>query len=53
MEENFLAAVLRENEQLKLTIKELRQQLEKYRKKSYRQYETDKDHLPYHEYERE
>lgn len=51
MEESELEQVKRENEQLKLTIKSLRQQLDAYKKQSRRQYEVDRDHLPYHEYE--
>ena len=43
----------KENEQLRLTIKQLRQQLEVYRNQARRQYENDRDHLPYHEYDRE
>lgn len=42
-----------ENAQLRQTIKELRRQLEAYQQQSRRQYETERDHLPYHEYERD
>ena len=42
-----------ENAQLRQTIKELRKQLEVYQQQSRRQYETERDYLPYHEYERD
>jgi len=48
-----LEKLKKENEQLKLTIKQLRQQLELYQRQSRRQYDSDYDHVPYHEHDRD
>ena len=42
-----------ENAQFRETIKQLRKQLEVYRKQTKRRYDLDKDFLPYNEEERE
>lgn len=42
-----------ENERLKTTIKDLRRQLEYYRKNSKRRYQLELDFVPYHEEERD
>lgn len=40
-----------ENERLKATVKQLRQQLAGYKKYSRKQYDLERDHVPYHERE--
>jgi restriction endonuclease S subunit len=42
-----------ENKLLKETIKQLRKQLESYRKQNKNRYEIDRDFVSYHEEERE
>jgi len=46
-----LEEINKENERLKQTIKSLRQQLDSYKRQSRRQYEVERDHVPYHERE--
>lgn len=48
-----LEKLKKENEQLRLTIKELRQQIESYKNQSRRQFDSDYDHVPYHERDRD
>lgn len=48
-----LETLNQQNENLKETVKQLRKQLEAYQKQSRRQYESDRDHLPYHDYDRD
>lgn len=48
-----LEKLKQENEQLRLTIKQLRQQLESYQKRSRRKFDSEHDHVPYHEHDRD
>jgi cell division protein FtsB len=48
-----LEKLKKENEQLKLTVQQLRQQLEAYQKQAWRQFHDDYDHLPYHDHDRD
>lgn len=48
-----LEKLKKENEQLKLTIKQLRQQLEAYQEQSRHQFHDDYDHIPYHDRDRD
>ena len=53
MEENEVEKLKKENEQLRLTIRQLRKQLDNYETQARRRYELERDHLPYHDYDRD
>jgi hypothetical protein len=50
---NMSEELRKENESLKLLVKQLRQELEAYKKQQRKQYDVDHDHVPYHERERD
>lgn len=53
MEEQNTEELKKKNEILKITIQQLRKQLEIYRKKSKKKHEWEGDFVPYHEEERD